>query len=291
MPTIHIVTDSAAHFASAHNVHQGQITVVPNTIIIGGRAYREGIDIGAEDALRLIASSTSVATVVPPSEKDFLQVYASLAHHHDAIVSLHASREILPTWHKARSAAQQMLGHCQIEVIDSQTISVGQAMLARVAAQAAEQESDFEAVVRAVRSAIERCYSVYLVESMDYLLKNQIMPASQAILGTLMGIKPFLTIEEGRLIPMEKVRTRVQALERLVEYAVEFTDIEDMVIVQNKAYITEQTRMLQDRLLTEFPGRHFPYALYGPSLAALIGADAAGLVVLEQETTGDEDDF
>jgi fatty acid-binding protein DegV len=92
-------------------------------------------------------------------------------------------------------------------------------------------------------------------------------------------------------MPMEKVRTRVQAIERLVEFAVEFTEIDDAVIVQHKPFLSEQTRMLQDRLTIEFPGRVFPHALYGPSLAALIGVDAMGLVVLERELDRIEDDF
>lgn len=291
MQNIQIVTDSCAHFASAHAIHQAQITVVPNTITIAGKSYREGVDISNEEALRLIAHEARAPVVTPPTERDFVQVYGRLARQCDAIISLHASREIFPIWKRARSAAQQMLGHCEIVVIDSQTLSVGQAMLVRVAALAAEREETLDDLVRAVRGAIERCYSVYYVETLDYLLQNQIMQPSQAILGAMMGIKPFLTIEDGRLMPMEKVRTRTQAVERLVEFAIEFTDIDEAIIVQHKAYLSEQTRMLQDRLSVEFPGRHIPYALYGPSLAALIGADATGLVIFERETIGDEDDF
>jgi hypothetical protein len=69
----------------------------------------------------------------------------------------------------------------------------------------------------------------------------------------------------------------------MVEFVVEFTDIEEVIILQNKPYISDQTRMLQDRLAVEFPGRHFPYALYGPSLTALLGTEVPGVVVLESE--------
>jgi fatty acid-binding protein DegV len=128
---------------------------------------------------------------------------------------------------------------------------------------------------------------------MDYLMQNKIMEASHSILGTMLGVKPVLTIEHGRLSAMEKVRTRIQAIERLVEFAIEFTNVDDAMIVQHKPFLTEQTRMLQDRLAIEFPGRTFPYMLYGPSLAALIGVDAIGLVMLEHEIDIDriEDDF
>lgn len=94
---------------------------------------------------------------------------------------------------------------------------------------------------------------------------------------------PFFAIEHGRLTAVEKVRTRSQALERLVEFAIEFTDIDDILIAQHKVAITEQTRQLQDRLAAEFPKHKFPYALYGATLASKIGADATGIVILEQE--------
>jgi hypothetical protein len=62
---------------------------------------------------------------------------------------------------------------------------------------------------------------------------------------------------------------------------VEFVDLEDVLILNHRTYMSEQTRALQDRLTAEFGEKHFPYAVYSPSLAALIGADGTGLVVLE----------
>jgi fatty acid-binding protein DegV len=117
------------------------------------------------------------------------------------------------------------------------------------------------------------------------------MTSSHTILSALLGIKPFIGVEHGRLALIEKVRTRAQAIDRLVEFVVEFAEIEDVVILQHKTYMSEQTRMVQDRLAVEFPGQYFPYSLYGPSMASLIGADATGLVVLERETDSIEDDF
>lgn len=291
MQNVHIVTDSCAHFANPHFIHQQPVTVVPNRITIGTKTFREGVDLSPEEAFRLLAHQAHPPVVQPPTEADFLEVYRRLARTANAIISVHASREIYPTWQNARRAAQQMVGTSKIVVIDSQTISAGLGMLVRVALTAAQEQETVDDIVRAIRGAVERTYSVYYVETMGYLLQNRIMPTSQSILGSMLGIKPFLTIEEGRLTPMEKVRTRVQAVERLVEFAVEFTEIDDAVILQHKPYMSEQTRMLQDRLAVEFPGRHFPYILYGPSLAAMIGLDATGLVVLESAVDRLDDDF
>lgn len=281
MQNAHIVTDSYAHFAE-----QFPVTVVPNRITIAGRTYREGIDISAEKALRLIDKEPQPPIVTPPSVAEYVDVYARLARTHKAIISIHTSRELASGWENAREAANQLAGSCDIVVIDSQTICAGQAMLVRVAAKALAQYETLDEVVQAIRGAVERIYSVFYVETIDYLLQNHIMSSSHALLGMMLGVKPFLTIEAGQLKPIEKVRTRAQAVERMVEFLVEFEELEDAVILQNKPNMSEQTRMLQDRLSLEFPGRYFPYTMYSPSLAAIIGTDASGLVILETEMDG-----
>jgi DegV family protein with EDD domain len=285
MPNIHIVTDSCARFVNPHFVQQYPITIVPNTITIGNRDYREGVDINAEEGLRLISNEVVPPTVRSPTKSDYQQVYARLAQTHDAIISIHASRELYESWQNAREAAQQVMGNCEIVVIDSQTLCAAQAMLVRVAAKASQTEATVDQVVRLVRGAVDRVYSIYYIDTLDYLLQNRIMSRPHAILGTMLGIKPFLTLEEGELVPIEKVRTRTQAIERLVEFAVEFADVEEIAILQHKPRLSEQTHQLQDRLSAEFPGRHFPYATYSPSLAALIGTDATGVVILESEVS------
>ena len=283
MPNIHIVTDSCACFVNEQVLRQHPITVVPNTITIDGKAYRENVDISPEDVLRLITQHPRSFTVSAPTAEDYAAVYRRLSRDHDAIISIHASRELYPCWQYARLAVQQLAGHCEIAVIDSQTIGAAQAMLTRVAGKAIQQQETLDNIIRIVRGAIERLYSIYYVETLDYLLKNKIMSASHTVLGTYLGIKPFLTLEEGHIALVEKVRTRTQAIDQMVEFILEFTDIEDIAILQHKAHLTEQTRLLQDRLMMEYPGQYFPYAVYNPSLAALIGPDATGVVVLECE--------
>ncbi|MFN8375986.1 MAG: DegV family protein [Anaerolineae bacterium] len=291
MANIHIVTDSFAHFINPHFVHQHPVTVVPNKINIGGKLYREDVDISAEEAVRLIAQQSFAPQVTSPSVADYAAVYSKLARHHDAIISIHASSQLYPSFQNAKAAAAQTPGPCEIVVIDSQTVCAGQGMLVRYTAKSLEKSNSIDELIRMIRGTIERLYSIYYVESIDYLLQNKILSASHSILGAMLSIKPFLTIENGILMPIEKVRTRTQAVERLVEFLVEFETIEDVVILQHKTHMSEQTRMLQDRLALEFPGRYFPYAIYGASLAALIGTDATGLVVLEGEMEQIDDDL
>lgn len=291
MPNIKIVTDSCAQFLPAHLAQRSSITVLPNRIRIAGRVYREGIDLSAEEALHLIAADGATPQILSPDPADFMQVYRDLADDCDAILSIHPSRHLYRSWGHAVTASEQFGGHCEIAVIDSQTLSAGLGMLVQLAITAADTLPDAEAVVRYVRGAVERIYSIFYVESVNPLSQNKLMSPSHSFLGAMLGVKPFLSVENGMLMPIEKVRTRMQAVERLVEFVVEFTDIADVIILQNRSHISEQTRMIQDRLTIEFPGRHFPYTMYGPSLAALLGTEATGIVILESEMDYVEDDF
>ncbi len=164
-------------------------------------------------------------------------------------------------------------------------------MLVRVAARAAQEYSTVEDIIQAVRGAVDRIYSVYYVEELDYLRLNHIMKPSHAILSTKLGIKPFVSLEEGNLIVIEKVRTRSQAIERLVEFLVEFIELDDAVILQHRHSISEETRLLQDRLSIEFPGQHFPFVMYSGTMASYLGSSATGIVVLEKEVDDIDYDF
>ena len=118
------------------------------------------------------------------------------------------SRNMSNSWANALKASKTLLGRCEIAVINSQTTSVGLAMLVEAAAQMAETGADLDDIVRMVRAMIGHVYTVFYVDKLDYLRHNGLLSEAQTILGTMLDIKPFLTIEEGELVPMEKVRTR-----------------------------------------------------------------------------------
>jgi DegV family protein with EDD domain len=285
---VRIVTDSSAHFLDSGVVDRYDVIVVPLEIHFGNQRFKEGIEIDAGEFFHRISHGGPIPTVSAPSVADFAAVYNCLIQQTDQIVSIHRSRRLDSTWQNARAASQTLLGRCEIAVIDSFTTSAGQAIIVEEAARAAEQQDTLEAIVRVVRGTIPRIYSVFYVDTLDYIQHNNLIGEAQAILGTMLGIKPFLTIEGGDLVTMEKVRTCHQAIDRLVEFVTEFFSVERVIILQNTPYLTDQTRMLQDRLTLEFPEREFPIMMYGPSLAAQIGPDGMGVAVFEGAEEGED---
>lgn len=291
MAKIHVVTDSGARFANQRLLQQYPVTVVPYEIDVAGNRYRENEDISVEDAMRLIQSQTTPPTLISPSEETYAELYASLSQVYDGIISVHTSREITDSWNNARRAAQRTRGACEVVAIDSRNICAGQGMLVRLAGQAVLDGLPFDEIVQKVRDAVDRVYSAYYVDSLPYLMANGIMSESRTILSAILNIKPIISIEDGKPVVTEKARSRSHAIDRLTEFLVEFEEIDDAMIIQNRTHITEQARQLQDKLSVEFPGRHFPYTMYGLALAVLFGGEATGVMVLESEMENLGDGF
>jgi DegV family protein with EDD domain len=277
---VHIVTDSAATIVPAV-AKQLDITVVPLTVRIDGQDYQDGTELDHEELLLRMAREHIRPEIVAPTAEQFRGIYSRLTRHTDQIISLHSSASLSLIYREARKAAREFLGRCDIAAVDSETLSVGLGILAQAAAQLAQDSVPLGEIVRQIRGMIRRIYIVLITDTLHYLEHSHLISPAQAILGTMLGIKPFLAIEEGEIIPMEKARSRERAIDKLGEFASEFFHIEYMAILQSTPYPTEETKMLRERLEIIAPGREFPILLYGPLLASHIGPDGIGLVVYE----------
>jgi len=282
---VYIVTDSAATIEPAVVKRLG-ITVVPLTVRIehpqaGVRDYQDGTDLDHEELLLRMAQDRIKPKIIGPTAEQFRRVYSHLVRRTDQIISLHSSASLSLICREAQLAAREFLGRCDIIVMDSETLSLGLGILVEEAARLASESIPLPEIMRLIRGVIRRIYIVLITDTLDYLEHSRLISPAQAIVGTMLGIKPFLAIEEGQIIPLEKVRNRDRAIDKLVEFASEFSDIEQMVILQSTSYPTEETKLLQERLALAAPGKEYPILLYGPLLASHIGPDGMGLVVYE----------
>jgi DegV family protein with EDD domain len=284
LSSVRIVTDSSAQFLNPTFIRQHDIAVVPVSIRFGNEVLREGVDLDTEGFFHRILTEGRPAPVLEaPSVEDYQRVIIDLERTADHIIVLPMASGLSASYGNALAAADTLRGRSEITVIDSMTTSVGLAFLVETAVHAAETASSLENVVRSVRGAVPRIYSVFYVETLDYLFRANLIGEAQAILGRILGIKPFLTIEDGELVTMEKVRTRLQAVDKLLEFVMEFAAIQQLVIVQNTPQVTEQTRLILDRLALEFNGREFPVVMYGPTVGTHLGPDGVGIIIFEAD--------
>lgn len=281
MGKVAIVTDSAAYLEPGV-AQQSDITVIPMNVHLGEETLRDGVDITPEAFFeRLERQSGLVPRTSPPSVRTFEQVYAGLHTRTDQILSIHTSGQLSQTVEQARRGAASLLGRCNIVVLDSLTTSLGLGILAKAAAEAAQKGANLDEVVRVVRGMIPHIYIVLYVDQMDYLERGRRIGKAQAFLGTMLNVKPLLFMEDGEIIPLEKVRTHDKAIEKLFEFVAEFSEVEQAAIVQRHAVPTQETKMLLERLAQLFPHIEFPIIQYGPVLASHIGPSAMGVIVYE----------
>src|SRR5260221_1633192 len=169
---VRIVTDSSAQFLDPAVVERHKIVVVPLTIQIDSRTYREGIDLDSASFFKLVSDSRTPPTLLAPTVEQFTDTYTRLHRETDRILSIHLSRSMHTTWQNARNATQSLLGRCEIAVVDSQTASVGLALLVEAAAKMAEETDSLDDIVRAVRAMMGHIYAIFYVEWLDDLHRN-----------------------------------------------------------------------------------------------------------------------
>lgn len=212
-----VVTDSSAYlpdgFAARHAVH-----VVPLHVLIDDESGLDGVDIGPAEVAAALAARRTVTTS-RPNPDEFATVYRRLlAEGADGIVSVHLSRELSGTWEAARLAAREVDAD-RVRVVDSRTTMMGLGFAVLRAASAAIAGASGEAVEDAAVVSASRTTTYFVVETLEYLRRGGRIGSAAAFLGTALAVKPLLHVDDGRIMPLEKVRTTHRAVLRLVDLA------------------------------------------------------------------------
>jgi DegV family protein with EDD domain len=138
----------------------------------------------------------------------------------ESIVSVHISSELSGTIASAH-AASKLMEDFPIEIVDSRSTSMGLGYLALVAAQAIEQGADYKEAAAAARAILPHLHLVFVVDTLEYLHRGGRIGGAQRLFGSMLSIKPLLQLEDGRIEPLDKVRTKSKAVQRLLEIAAE----------------------------------------------------------------------
>lgn len=213
-----IVTDSTAYL-SERVVRDHGIGVVPLHVIMGGREYREGVDITAGDVAKALRSYTPVSTS-RPAPQAFLDVYEAAARRGaDAIVSVHISADMSSTISSAQLAAQD--SPVPVAVVDSRVMGSPMGYAVVSAAVAAQKGASAGEVAALVERRCRASTAVFYVDTLEHLRRGGRIGTASALLGSALAIKPILGLRDGQIVPLEKVRTSSRAIARLEELAVE----------------------------------------------------------------------
>jgi DegV family protein with EDD domain len=196
-----------------------RITVVPLQVVIGADVYTEGQDVTSDMIAEALASFVPVNTSRPTPD-EFLAVYEQLAADGaTAIVSVHLSAKMSGTLDSAVLASKQ--ASVPVTCVDSMQVGLATGFAAGRAARVRDAGGDALAVAEAARVAGESSTTMLYVDTLEYLKRGGRVGAAAALIGSALAVKPLLTLRDGLVVPLERVRTTAKALSRLEALAVE----------------------------------------------------------------------
>ena len=216
MSSIAIITDSDASLpadvAARYNIRQ-----VPILIQFGVETFRTEIDIDDAGLFARIDREGKLPTTAAPSPGQFLEAFqAAFAAGADAVICLCVSSQISATY-AAALAAKEMLPEHTIEVVDSRVVSMAQGFMVLAAAEAVRAGADVAGAVAAALALGDRTYLHGAFSTLKYLAMSGRVGHVAAGFGNLLSVKPIVTMRDGKLDLLEKVRTRSKSLARVVE--------------------------------------------------------------------------
>lgn len=271
--TFAVVTDSTADLPQEWQDRYG-IEVVPLKVLFGKETFRDRVDMTNEQFFQRLAAATTLPTTSAPSPGEFAEVYRRLAKDHEGCISIHIGAQLSATADAARVGAQAVEGF-KVNVIDSQTVSMPIAFLCRIAAESAS----LEAATAAVEQRVPKARVLALLDTLRYLEMGGRLSRAQAMIGTMLDLKPLLLVADAEIKPVDRVRTRSRAIPRMVEYFKSDLPVEYVAVMHAQA--ADEAEQVAAALREDLPEREVTVGQIGTVLGTHTGPKALGIVYLK----------
>ena len=227
---VRIVTDSSCDLDAATADELG-IEIVPLSIRFGGEEYTDRVELSVEDFYLKMAESDALPETAAPAPGAFEAAFRRQSEAGaDTVICINISTELSATMQSAQNAATALKDELDVRVVDSRSITTGLGTLVRRAALAAQEGQDADAIVALLSDLIERTRVIGVLDTLDNLKKGGRIGGAQALVGSLLSIKPLVDISTGSVEEAGKARTRRKALEWLRDQILAEGDIEDLCI-------------------------------------------------------------
>jgi DegV family protein with EDD domain len=215
-----IVLDSTADFPEARARFENW-RVVPLYVNFGTESYKDGVDLTAAQFYERLRTSPDLPTTSQPTPGDFLVAYEELGSY-ERILSVHIASNLSGTFQSAGTAAEQ-LGDGRVRTIDSESASVATAMLATAIQRRLERGTTDEEVDALVGRYLREHGLLFTVDTLEFLARGGRIGRARAFAGQLMNVKPILSIRDGEVIPVKRVRGNRKAFQEFVDAVKEQT--------------------------------------------------------------------
>lgn len=273
--TVRVVTDSACDL-SEQLVAQYDITVVPLTIRFGTEEFIDREQLSVETFWQRLTDSTALPETAAPSAGAFEAAFRSLAASGaTGVICINLSSEVSATMQSAALAATAVADEIPVRVIDSRSVSMGVGLLVVEAARQAANGAELETIVARVESARDRTHLFATLDTLEFLKRGGRIGGAQALLGSLLAVKPIIEVRDGLVGEGGKVRTRAKALHALADRVRDAGPIDMIAIIDGRAPDLDRLRELVIPLV---PDAEMIDGTIGPVVGTHSGPGVVGVV-------------
>ena len=276
--TVKIVTDSTADIP-ADVAKELDITTIPLYIHFGHEVYQDGIDITADEFYHRLTTESELPKTSAPSSGAFSEAYYKIATVTDEILSIHISAKLSATYNSALVGQKPIDTGCRINVIDSQSATMGLGLLVITAAKAALSGANLDEITELVTSTIPKVQCFALVDTLEYLHKGGRIGKAQTLLGSVLNIKPMVKIQNGEVYPLERVRGRGKAVARLIELANGYSNPKEIALAHTTT--PEEMEKIATQLMTKNPDKEIYRARTGSTIGTYLGPGCLTVALIE----------
>lgn len=271
-----IVTDSTAYIPKELR-EKWNIHMIPLHVIFGNEVYQEEIDVTAGEFYEEVKTKELPTTSQPPIGQ-FVELFERLSADYDAVISIHLSSGISGTFQGAVTAGSMVEG-IKVYPFDSEISCMVQGFYAIEAAKMAlNEEEDPVSIVSKLNELKKTARAYFMVDDLTHLQRGGRLSSAQAIIGSLLQVKPLLHFEDKVIVPFEKIRTRKKAMKRIVdllgEDALSGGEFQAVIIHANREEEAEEWRK---ELSVVYPNVEFSIGYFGAVIGTHLGEGAMGM--------------
>lgn len=262
------------------------IDIVPVSLVLDGRVYRDGVDITSEEFYDLLKQANHLPTTSPSSPGGYLEAFRQASRWAKDILCITISRRVSAMFDSARAAAEMARGimpQTRIEVVDSGTAGMAQGFLVLEAGRAAQAGKSLDEVMALIQLLKPRLNFLAMLDTLSYLAKGGRVPMAAAWATSLLQVKPILQIQQGEISLLEHPRTRRKGMERLValmKARVGTTPVHAAVV---HAACPDDAQELRARVSAGFSCRQLYVAEFTPVMGTHTGPGLLGLAFYAEE--------
>ncbi|MFB1082258.1 DegV family protein [Jeotgalibacillus sp. JSM ZJ347] len=271
-----VVTDSTAYLPEELREMYG-IRMVPLCVVMNGETYEEEVDLKTDDFYAEVRKGGALPKTSQPAVGTFASLFEELSTDHDEVVTIHLSSGISGTYAGAVQAGEMVEG-IKVYPFDSEISCMVQGMFVLEAAAMAKNGAGAEEILARLNELKETTHAYFMVDNLGHLQRGGRLSNAQAIIGSMLQVKPLLHFVDTKIEPFEKIRTRKKAMKRIVdllkEDAQKYEEVQAVIIHANRE---EEAVKWKSEISSELPNVTFRISHFGPVIGTHLGEGSMGL--------------